>query len=143
MIISVYFSFSNFNNIYRDTILESQLKMTGELVSGTIINMYEISTATNSDIDYNLTIPTKISSCIYSINVVNNKLILRCTNVASNSILFLTTVFAGTTMPPSKVVGVELSLYNFNIQSKNIIYSTNGLLKLSVRNGRVELSWWI
>jgi len=140
MIISVYFSFSNFNNIYRDTILESQLKMTGELVSGTIINMYEISTATNSDIDYNLTIPTKISSCIYSINVVNNKLILRCTNVASNSILFLTTVFAGTTMPPSKVVGVELSLYNFNIQSKNIIYSTNGLLKLSVRNGRVELS---
>jgi hypothetical protein len=130
MIISVYFSFSNFNNIYRESILQNQLKMTGELISGTIINLYEVSNSTNSSISYNLTIPTEISKCIYGINVVNDKLKVYCTNVVSNNI-------ASTT---SSQLEIELTLYNFNISNKNIIYSSNGLLKLFAKDGRVELS---
>jgi len=119
MIISVYYSFSNLNNTYRDAILQNQLKMTGELISGTIINLYEVSNSTNSSINYSLAIPTKISSCVYSINI-SSDLVINCINVQNASIV--------------------LTLYNFNISNKNIIYSTNGLLKLFAKAGRVELS---
>jgi hypothetical protein len=119
MIISVYFAFSNFDNIFRNSILQSQLKMTGELISGTIINLYEASNSTNSSINYSLNIPEKISGCIYSISI-SNDLNINCINVPNASI--------------------SLTLYNFNISNKNNIYSTNGLLKLFARNGRVELS---
>jgi hypothetical protein len=93
--------------------------MTGELISGTIINLYEVSNSTNSSINYSLAIPTKISSCVYSINI-SSDLVINCINVQNASIV--------------------LTLYNFNISNKNIIYSTNGLLKLFAKAGRVELS---
>lgn len=120
LIISVYFSFSNINKTYRDNLMQSQLKMTGELISGTIINIYEASNNTNSSINYTLSIPTKLSTCIYMVNVISNKLNLNCINIPN--------------------VGIALTLYNFNIVNQNIIYSTNGLIKLYAKDGRVELS---
>ena len=120
MIISVYFSFSNINETYRESIMQNQLQMTGELISGAIINVYEVSNYTNSRINYTLSIPTKLSTCIYAVNVIGNRLNLNCTNVPK--------------------AGVALTLYNFNIVNKNIIYSTNGLIQLSAKDGKVELS---
>jgi hypothetical protein len=120
MIISVYFIFSNINDTYRNSIMQNQLQMVGELISGAIINVYETSNSTNSSINYNLSIPTKVSTCIYSINVTNSGLNINCTNIPKT--------------------GIALTLYNFNISNKNIIYSTNGLLKLFAKDGKVELS---
>jgi len=120
MIISVYFSFSRINDIYRNSLMQNQLKMTGELISGTIINVYEASNSTNSSINYSLSIPTKLSGCIYAINATISGLNVNCTNIPN--------------------AGIVLTSYNFNISNKNIIYSTNGLLKLFAINGRVELS---
>jgi hypothetical protein len=120
MIISVYFSFSNMNDVYRNSIMQNQLQMTGELITGTIISVHEISNSTNSSINYTLAIPTKLSSCVYSINVIGAGLALNCINIPN--------------------VGTVLTLYNFNINNKNIIYSTNGLLKLFAKDGKVELS---
>lgn len=120
MLVAVYFTFSNLNNTYRDSIMQSQLQMTGELISGTIVNVYEASNYTNSSINYSISIPPKISSCIYAINVGSNGLNINCTNIPN--------------------VGIVLTSYNFNISNRNIIYSTNGLLKLFAKDGKVELS---
>ena len=120
LIISVYTSFSNLNNAYRDSILKNQLQMTGELISGAVINIHEVSNSTNSSINYTLSIPAKISSCIYSINATVNGLSINCTNIPK--------------------MGIAITSYNFNISNKNIIYSTNGILKLFAKDGKVELS---
>jgi hypothetical protein len=120
MIVSVYYSFSNMNETYKETIMQSQLKMTGELISGMIINAYQASNQTNSTINYTFSIPTRLSSCIYAVSVSNNRLNVNCTNVPK--------------------AGVSLTLYNFNITNKSIIYSTSGLLKLYAKNGNVDLS---
>jgi len=119
MLISVYFSFSNINDIYRNSIMQNQLQMTGELISGAIINVYEISNYTNSSINYTISIPTKVSGCIYMINASSSGLNINCTNIPA---------------------GIVLTSYNFNISNKNIIYSTNGLLRLFAKDGKVELS---
>lgn len=119
MIISVYFSFSNMNEIYRNSTMEYQLRMTGELISGAVINVYEASVSTNSSINYTLNIPPKLSGCIYEIDIIGNSLNLNCSNVEK---------------------GMVLTLYNFNTSNRNIIYSTNGLLNLYAINGTVELS---
>jgi len=120
MIIAVYFSFSNLNDVYSDYIVKNQLQMTGELITGAIINLYEASNYTNSTINYSLTIPTKLSKCIYSINIVQKRLNLNCTDTPK--------------------IGAVTPLYNFNITNKNIIYSTNGLIKIFVKEGVVELT---
>jgi len=130
MIISVYFTFSNLNNTYRDSIMQNQLQMTGELISGTIINVYEAANSTNSNISYNLSIPAKLSNCIYSINITKKAIL--------SGTLPIDTLNINCTNVPNK--GIALTLYNFNISNKNIIYSTNGLLKIFAYNGRVELS---
>jgi hypothetical protein len=67
-----------------------------------------------------LSIPTKLSSCVYAINVTSVGLVINCINVPN--------------------AGIALTSYNFNISNKNIIYSTNGLLKLSAKDNKVELS---
>jgi hypothetical protein len=120
MIVSVYYTFSSISDTYRNSIMQNQLKMTGELVGGTIIQMYEASNNTNSSINYSLSIPVSISGCIYSVNAINGRLNLNCTNI------------------PQK--GISLNLYNFNTSNKNIIYSTNGFIKLFAKDGKVELS---
>ena len=120
LIISVYISFSNMNEKYRESTMKNQLQMTGELISGAIINVYEVSNSTNSSINYTLSIPTKVSGCIYAINATILGLNINCTNVPN--------------------VGIVFTSYNFNISNKNIIYSTNGILELFAKDGRVELS---
>jgi hypothetical protein len=121
MMLSVYYAFTDMNGMYSEGMLESQLKLTGEMISGAIVNVYEASQATNSTINYTLPIPDKLSSCIYSVDVNGGNLELECTNV-----------------PDSEPI--ELTLYNLNIVATNIIYSTNGAIRLHAGSGTVELS---
>jgi len=118
MIVAVYFIFSNINAITERNMIKPQLKAVGETIRGTIINIFEASTDTNSEIDYNLSIPFKLSKCIYKIEV-DNGLNLNCTHDIS--------------------IGTVLNLYNLNITTKNIIYSTKGYVEIRVYNEMVEL----
>lgn len=118
LIISVYYIFSSVNEIAERNATESQLEAVGEMIRGTIINLLEASSSSESEIYYNLSIPVKLSKCIYSIEV-HNDLNLNCTHDAR--------------------IGVTLTLYNLNITAKNIIYSTNGYLRINATNGKVEL----
>ena len=118
MIISVYFIFSNVNQITERNTIKSQLKAVGETIRGTIINLLETSSSTGSEIHYNLSIPPKLSRCIYAIEAYND-LNLNCTHDIS--------------------IGAVLSLYNLNITSENIIYSTKGYVEIIARNETVEL----
>lgn len=118
MIISVYFIFSNLNSISERNIIKAQLKSVGETIKGTVINILEVSSSTESEINYNLSIPPKLSRCIYAIEI-DNGLNLNCTHDIS--------------------IGAVLSLYNLNITTKNILYSTKGYIEINAYNGAVEL----
>jgi hypothetical protein len=119
LIISVYVTFSNLNQQYEKTTTEYQLQMTGEMIMGSIIRVYETSNSTNTKVEYNLSIPTKLSNCIYSIKIENGFLKLDCIETS---------------------IGVNLTSYNFNIEiENNIIYSTNGLLQITAKDGRIDL----
>ena len=118
LVTSVYFIFSNVNSIAERNTVISQLNSVGELIRGTIINVYQVSYRTESDIIYNLSIPPKLASCIYTINATTN-LNLNCTH--------------------DKSIGVSLSLYNLNITTRNIIYSTKGYVEINALNQTVEL----
>ena len=118
MIVAVYFIFSNVNAITERNTIKPQLKAVGGTIRGTIINILEVSKDANSEIDYNLSIPSKLSKCIYKIEV-DNGLNLNCTHDSS--------------------IGAVLSLYNLNITTENIIYSTKGYVEIRVHNETVEL----
>jgi len=118
LIISIYFIFSNINDVAEMNTLKSQLKAVGEMIRGSIINIVEASSSTDSDIDYNLSIPPKLSNCIYTIKGYNT-LDLNCTYDTR--------------------IGVILSLYNLNITTENIIYSTKGYVEIIASNETVEL----
>lgn len=118
LIVTVYLIFSNINQITERSAVESQLGAVGEGLRGAIINVLETSSSTGSEIDYNFSIPVKLSNCVYAIQFTDN-LNLNCTNDAR--------------------IGAVLSLYNLNITAKNIIYSTNGYVKINATNGMVEL----
>lgn len=135
VIIATYYLFSNINQSFEADTTEYQLKMVGELITGTAINILEVSNSSNSTIYYNLSIPAKLSRCIYSISIDNGKLKIYCTNVVRNNI-----VFAASPMGQTRV-GTDLTLYNFNIQTKNniVIYSTSGLIKMKAKGGEVDL----
>jgi len=117
LVVGSYFAFLNINKIFQKSILEAQLLNTGEMIMGTVINVFESSTLTNSTLLYNLTIPTKLSGCTYSISVGNN-LKLDCMNQNASA---------------------NITLYGFNIIAKNIIYSTKGLVEINASSGKVEL----
>jgi len=120
MIVSVYYIFSGLNQQYEEATTEYQLQMTGQMIMGSVIRVFETSNSTNSHVSYNLTIPTKLSNCIYSIRELNGFLLLECTEIRG--------------------MNANLTLYNFNIKIKNnIIYSTDGLLEITARNGEIEL----
>jgi len=118
MIISVYFIFSNINKLSERSTLKSQLEAVGEKIRGTIINILEVSISTESEIKYNLSIPSRLSTCIYTIEV-DNDLYLNCTHDVS--------------------IGVTLSLYNLNITTENIIYSTRGRVEIDAFYNGVRL----
>ena len=117
LVVGSYFAFLNINKIFQKSILEAQLLNTGEMIMGTVINTFENSKLTNSSLFYNLTIPSKLSGCTYSITV-GNDLKLRCTN---------------------QNVTANITLYGFNIVAKNIIYSTKGLVEIIAEENKVEL----
>jgi len=120
IIIGTYYLFSSVNQTFEKDTTQYQLKMVGELITGAAINILEASNSTNSTIYYNLSIPTKLSRCVYSIKTAGN-LLLNCTEIPG--------------------IGVSLTLYNFNIQTKNniVIYSTAGLIKMKAKDGKVDL----
>ena len=118
MIISVYFIFSNLNAISERRTIKSQLTSVGETIKGITVNILETSYSTESEINYNLSIPLKLSTCIYMIEV-DHGLNLNCTHDIS--------------------IGTVLSLYNLNITTENIIYSTKGYVEINAYNGSVEL----
>ena len=118
--ISIYFVFSGLNQKYEKTTTEHQLQMTGEMIMGAIIRTFETSNSTGTKVNYNLSIPTKLSNCIYSIEIENGFLKLDCMDIPE--------------------IGVNLTSYNLNIKIKNdIIYSTNGLLQITVKDGEIDL----
>jgi hypothetical protein len=120
MIIFVYYIFSGISQQYEKATTEYQLQMTGQMIMGSVIKVFEASNSTNSQVSYNLTIPTKLSNCIYSIRERDGLLILECTEI--------------------KGIGANLTLYNFNIKIKNnIIYSTDGLLEITAENGEIDI----
>ena len=87
---------------------------------GNIIRIYETSNSTDTEINYNLSIPTKLSNCIYSIKVEDSFLILNCIEMEG--------------------IVANLTSYNFNIKIKNdIIYSTNGLLQITAEYGEIDI----
>ena len=118
MIVAVYFIFSNVNTITERNTIKPQLKAVGETIRGTVINILEASTDTDSEINYNLSIPPKLSRCIYKIEI-DNGLNLNCTHDIS--------------------IGAVVSLYNLNITTENIIYSTKGYVEIRIYNETVEL----
>ena len=120
MIISVYYIFSNLNQEYEKATTEYQLQMTGHMIIGSIIRIFETSNSTNSEVRYNLSIPTKLSNCIYHITNRDGFLVLECTEIRG--------------------ISANLTLYSFNIKIKNnIIYSTDGLLEIVAKNGEIDL----
>jgi len=122
IIISTYYLFSNINQSFEKDTTDYQLKMVGELITGAAINILEISNSTNSTVYYNLSIPTKLSRCVYSVRNITNSLILSCVEIPE--------------------IKVNMTLYNFNIKTKNniVIYSTSGLIKMKAKeNGEVDL----
>jgi len=117
LVVGSYFTFLNINKIFQKSILESQLQNTGEMMMGTIVNVFESSNLTNSTVFYNLSIPPRLSGCTYSISV-GNSLKLDCIDQNASA---------------------NVTLYGFNIIAKNIIYSTKGLIEINATKGVVEL----
>ena len=120
MLISVYYLFSGLSDEYRKATTDFQLQMTGQMIMGSIIRIAETSTSTDSQINYNLSIPRRVSNCVYSIRTTNTEFILEC-------------------IEPDDV-SISLTTYNFNIRIRNdILYSTNGLLQMTAENGVIDL----
>ncbi|MBN2202928.1 MAG: hypothetical protein JW700_01980 [Candidatus Aenigmarchaeota archaeon] len=120
LIVSVYYIFSDMIVQYEDHTTQYQLEMTGHMILGTAIRLYETSENTNTKISYDLDIPEKLSNCIYTVTILNNFLRLDCIEGSD--------------------IGVALTSYNFNIEIKNnIIYSSSGSIKVTAENGEIDL----
>jgi len=121
IVILVYGMFSDTNKVVEEAVTKTQLESIGSMITGAIVNVFETSNNTNSIVFYNLTIPKRVSNCIYSILITpTKKLRLECLE--------------------NRKINAELDLYNFNIMVKNILYSTKGFLTISVNGGKVELT---
>jgi hypothetical protein len=120
LVIAVYFLFTNLNSIAERNTMRSQLSAIGETIRGAAVDLNDVSTAAKSTISYNLSIPPKLSRCVYQIKYLASKEIsLNCTD--------------------DQRIGAVLGLYNLNITMKNIIYSTKGYVELIAYNQTVEL----
>lgn len=121
IVIMVYGLFFDINKLIEEDITKSQLKSVTSLITGAIVNTFEVSNNTDSNIYYNLSIPTRVSNCLYSIIITPAKKIrLECSH--------------------DRGLYSEAPLYNFNIVAKNILYSTRGMLTISSKKGTIELS---
>lgn len=126
LVVAVYFAFLDINSRLGESLVKGQLRKTGEIIRGTIVNVFERAETTNSTILYYLAIPPKLSGNTYTITAENGL------GPPYSSILSL-----NTTQDPR--LGVVLTLYNFNISRKNIIYSTDGLIKIKYDNTLKEI----
>ena len=94
--------------------------MTGQKIMGAVVRVYETSNNTGTNITYDLKIPDKLSNCLYSVTQAGNRLVLECVE--------------------GVIQRVDTPAYNFNIKIKNnIIYSSNGLIRITVKNGEIVL----
>jgi hypothetical protein len=118
MVVAVYFIFSNVSGIAEKNTVKSQLGAVGETVRSAAMNTLEVSSSTGSEIYYNLSIPPKLSRCVYVLEAYNG-LSLNCTHDFS--------------------ISASVSLYNLNITTENIIYSTKGYVEIRAYNKTVEL----
>jgi hypothetical protein len=126
LVILVYFAFLDISSRLGESLVKSQLRKTGEIIRGSIVNVFEKGETTNSTILYYLSIPTKLSGNMYTITAEDEL------GLPYSSILSL-----NSTQDPG--LGVILTLYNFNISRKNIIYSTDGLIKIKYNNSLKEI----
>jgi len=126
LVMVVYFAFLDINSRLEENIVKSQLRKAGENIRGVIVNVFEKGGTTNSTILYYLTISPKLSGNIYTITAEDGL------GLPYSSILSL-----NSTRNPR--LGVILTLYNFNIGGKNIIYSTDGLIKIKYDNTLKEI----
>ena len=118
MVVAVYYIFSNVNGIAEKNTVKSQLHAVGEMIRDASVNVLEVSSNTNSVIYYNISIPERLSRCVYAIEA-DNGLMLNCTHDFS--------------------INSGLGLYNLNITTKNTIYSTKGYVEIKAYNNSVEL----
>lgn len=118
MVLGVYVTFSGINDNVREDSATIQLQKTGELIRGAIVNVYQTGKETDSTITYKLKIPARLSGHSYAIRYTDNL------NINSTQ---------------NYKIGDTLSLYNININSPNIIYSTNGIINIKYDSGVVWL----
>lgn len=114
----IFMMFSTVSLTYRSSVVGLQLQRSGEIIRSGIVNAFE-SSKTDGTVTINISIPTQVSRCIYTIETGTN-LILRCVDNAN--------------------LKAVLNLYGINTISGNIIYSTNGLVRIKGQSGTVELS---
>jgi len=119
LVIGVYFLFSGIGETVETTSTDIQLQRTAEYIRGTILNTYEASKPENTNINYKLKIPEKLSSCIYAISF-GEYLTLNCTHDYG--------------------INAQAPLYNINIISDSIIYSTKGILNIDAGADMVRIS---
>lgn len=122
MVLSVYLTFTEINANIREDSSTIQMQKVGELIRSSIVNIYETGEATNSAINYKLSIPPVLSGHNYIIRYDTTK-----NNLNINS-------------TQNFKIGDVLNVYNINIKSTNIIYSTNGVLNIKYDLGEVVLS---
>jgi hypothetical protein len=120
LVISVYYMFSNLNSIAEKNTIRSQLGAVGETIRGAAVDLNDASASSKSMINYSLSIPSRLSSCVYQVSYsAVSGMSLNCTQ--------------------DQRIGAVLALYNLNITMKNIIYSTKGYIELIAYNQTVEL----
>ena len=119
MVVGIYLTFVNINEEIRTDAVTMQLGKTGEYVRDHIVNIYEAGKRTDSKINYNLRIPSRLSGHTYLIKYTDKL------NINSTQ---------------NYKIGDVLSLYNININSSNIIYSTNGVINIRYEDNQVWLS---
>ena len=119
MVIGIYMTFININEEIRTGAVTMQLGKTGEYIRDHIVIIYEAGRRTDSKITYHLKVPSQLSGHIYVLKYSNGL------NINSTQ---------------NYKIGDVLSLYNININSPNIIYSTNGVINIQYENNQVWLS---
>lgn len=120
MIVGVYFAFSNIDMILKDVAVRGQLDRISENLRSSVVEIYLSANNTDSDIIYNMSIPTKVSGSIYSIRNLDNGININSTDNYN--------------------IGKVLDLYGIDISMSDIIYSTKGKITISANAAGVVLS---
>ncbi|MCD6477249.1 MAG: hypothetical protein J7K26_03795 [Candidatus Aenigmarchaeota archaeon] len=120
LVIGIYFTFNDINSKLKDTALQGQIDRVSEMIRSNIIRIYYGAKNTNSNIKYEINIPPKLSGSIYTIRILENGLNINSTDNYN--------------------IGKILNLYNINIESDGIIYSTRGKINIIANKDGVVLS---